>query len=196
MWQSHALMQSARRLTLLTIAVRRMHVQGALPPAQALEPAASDTDANSSTDGAGRGGGVAAQQLQLPGGQSLAAFMGMWDLLTARLLPRDTTGPAAETLLAALQLLLASMTNAANPAPLQGPSPVAGSARPLLQAPAPKADLELPALDGQLLAVALQLADLSAGGVPLDAEAIAAGVLADAVQRGALSMDAVQVHVA
>jgi len=40
--------------------------------------------------------------------------------------------------------------------------------------------------------VALQLADLSAEGVPVDADTIACGVLADAMHSGRLSMDVVQ----
>ena len=161
--------------------------------------------------------------------------MGLWDQLTARLLPRNATGASADTLLAAIQLLMAA--NAAQPSPSQ---PLQGSQRllqraqqqqqwqlphqtsadsqpdpvqPMLTSDAPAAAVhsrgaaaamsdasaqqqDEPVITGQLLAVALQLADLSAAGIPLDAEAIAAGVLTEAVVSEQLSMDAVQVAVA
>lgn len=191
--------------------------------------------------------------LQLPGGRSLAAFMGLWDQLTARLLPRDATGASADTLLAAIQLLMAASAAALSPAQpsqqrqqsQQGPelqqqgqprqwqlphesvsdggrqealseaSAVAQQTAQALQAAAAVTNdvaalqqkhqqeaqqwhqpevADVPMLTGQLLAVALQLADLSAEGIPVDAEAIAAGVIAEAVQSERITMDAVQVH--
>jgi hypothetical protein len=177
--------------------------------------------------------------LQLPGGRTLAAFMGLWDQLTARLLPRNATGASADTLLAAIQLLMAA--HAAQPSPMQPlqdtqrqlqkaqqqqqwqlPHQTSADTQPDPVQPLPTPDLsaaalqyraaaaaaaaaisdasaqqqDAPVITGQLLAVALQLADLSAAGIPLDAEAIAAGVLAEAVVSEQLSMDAVQVGVA
>ena len=171
--------------------------------------------------------------LQLPGGRTLAAFMGLWDQLTARLLPRNATGASADTLLAAIQLLMAA--NAAQPSPTQPlqdrqrllqvaqqhqwqlPHQTSAGSQPAPVQPVPTSDASAaavrsrdaaaatsdasaqqqgaPVITGQLLAVALQLADLSAAGIPLDAEAIAAGVLAEALVSEQLSMDAVQVGV-
>lgn len=172
--------------------------------------------------------------LQLPGGRSLAAFMGLWDQLTARLLPRDTTGASADTLLAAIQLLMAASAAQLPPSQDQQnrrqqpsqpqhaqqwqlahpsasdrqdvhaltvmPAASAGDATAALLPPAAESSQEasaqqqfMPMLTGQLLAVALQLADLSAEGIPLDAEAIAAGVLAETLLSDRLSMEAVQV---
>lgn len=171
--------------------------------------------------------------LQLPGGRTLAAFMGLWDQLTARLLPRNATGASADTLLAAIQLLMAATAAQLQPTqPLQHsrrqvqqaqqqhwqlphqspaedfqdsqvpPGPSSDVSTAALQSPAaasrpeaPAQRQDMPIITGQLLSVALQLADLSAAGIPLDAEAIAAGVLAEAVLSEQLSMDSVQVWV-
>lgn len=160
--------------------------------------------------------------------------MGLWDQLTARLLPRNAMGASADTLLAAIQLLMAA--SAAKSSPLQGDqrqlqqaqqqqqqqwqlphqTPANSQPAPVQPVPTPDASAaalhsraaavaavsdasvqqqDAPVITGQLLAVALQLADLSAAGIPLDAEAIAAGILSEAVVSEQLSMDAVQVGI-
>lgn len=174
--------------------------------------------------------------LQLSGGQTLATFMASWDRLTARLLPRDSTGAAADMLLASIRLLLSTSgpacpidTPAVNngghevgsqPAgslqctsaavvPPWSPSPAAavrpGFPSPDAVAAQSGAEVRGPLGDGpgggggaaaldvqRLLAVAMQLADLSAAGLPLDAAAIAAGVLADSVHCRRLTMPDVE----
>lgn len=96
---------------------------------------------------------------------SVTELVAAWDRIWMRLPARAWVGSNAEIILAALKLLLA-----ASPAERihQEPEGETGAAR---------------AVD-RGLGVALLLADLCAGGMPLDAEVVAAGALAEAFCNG------------
>ena len=132
-----------------------------------------------------------AVQLQLPGGQSFAAFMGLWDTLTVRLLPLYSTGAAADMLLAALRLMLASAAaSAAKSISVSTFATAASTAGP--GGISHEQTCNVPRDVQQLLGVALQLADLSSAGLPINAAAIAAGVLAGPLLAGRLSVAAAE----
>ncbi len=154
---------------------------------------------------------TAAPPLQLSGGQTLATFFASWNQLTARLLPRDSTGATGDMLLAAIRLLLSCTGSPPSPnlpatssCPAQDGSSGHAAAgfhgSNSLSGPTPGQSAYEPDSGQlqnvqQLLAVALQLADLSAAGLPLDASAVAAGLLAESVHRGQLSLPAVETAV-
>ena len=184
-----------------------------LPPSPAADPAPNQPVlAGASTPASGEAPmQTAAPPLLLPGGQTLATFFASWDQLTARLLPRDSTGATADMLLASIRLLLSCTGSAPSgglPAtsccPAQdgssGDATAGSRGSHSLSVPAPGQSACEPDSGQlqnvqQLLAVALQLADLSAAGLPLDASAVAAGLLAEVVHRGQLSLPAVETAV-
>ena len=108
---------------------------------------------------------------KLRGGRSMVELVGMWDALAPRL-PADAS-PAAQTLLSALKLAVAHSTpHADQHTQTQWQAAVVGSGTGTAVAAAG---------DGSgALAIALRLADISSAGVPVDADAIAAGMLAGA----------------
>lgn len=135
-------------------------------------------------------------QLQLPGGQTFATFVGLWDALTARLLPLHSTGASADILLAAIRLVLASASSTAiMPRMSSGSIAPHDSSYHADTSPDQRED-EAPMALNKLLGVALHLADLSSAGLPLDTTAIAAGLLAEPVCSGRLSVAAVRAAVA
>ena len=108
----------------------------------------------------------------LRGGRSMVELVGMWDALAPRL-PADAS-PAAQTLLSALKLAVAH-----SPPPAAETGQAHQRAEAVGPALAPVAATGGSAGSGAL-AIALRLADISSAGVPVDAEAIAAGMLAGA----------------
>ncbi len=112
---------------------------------------------------------VGAVQIQSIGGgvQSVAELANAWSQVASRL-QATLSGSHAETLIiSALKLALASLHGA--PLRPDGRQPMART-------------VELAAV----------LADLSAAGIPLDAEAISAGVLLEAVDYGGLPLSTIQ----
>ena len=110
--------------------------------------------------------------LKLRGGRSMVELVGMWDALAPRL-PADAS-PAAQTLLSALKLAVARSTPIADQQ-AQTCRQSAAAVGPGLGTVAATGG------DGSgALAIALRLADISSAGVPVDADAIAAGMLAGA----------------
>ena len=121
----------------------------------------------------------------LRGGRSMVELVGMWDALAPRL-PADAS-PAAQTLLSALKLAVAHS--------LQPSSMQQGIAQHGLGEPATgTTDAANSGLgDGSsALSIALRLADISSAGVPVDAEAIAAGMLAG--ERHLFAVAMAQIH--
>lgn len=125
---------------------------------------------------------------QEAGGASLLQLVAAWDQLSARLPPQARGGHAAEVILGALKLVVAF---APPPAAADAPSAAAaalaiagaGSTDEQQQPEGPHvAALSQPVARG--LAVAARLADLAADGLPIDAESIAAGILAEALLAG------------
>ncbi len=110
--------------------------------------------------------------LKLRGGRSMVELVGMWDALAPRL-PADAS-PAAQTLLSALKLAVARSTpiDDQQAQTQRQAAAAAGSGTGAVAATGG---------DGSgALAIALRLADISSAGVPVDADAIAAGMLAGA----------------
>ncbi len=115
---------------------------------------------------------LAPADLKLRGGRSMVELVGMWDALAPRL-PADAS-PAAQTLLSALKLAVARSTPIADQ-PAQTQRQAAATVGPSIGTVAATGG------DGSgALAIALRLADISSAGVPVDADAIAAGMLAGA----------------
>ena len=107
----------------------------------------------------------------LRGGRSMVELVGMWDALAPRL-PADASS-AAQTLLSALKLAVAHSAQ-----PVHAQQGMKGQG---LEERAP--GIESATADGlsdgsRALSIALRLADISSAGVPVDADAIAAGMLA------------------
>ncbi|KAL4856897.1 putative GTP diphosphokinase CRSH1 [Chlorella vulgaris] len=121
---------------------------------------------------AGAAGAPSAAPAQLlpvqqgPGGASLLQLVAAWDRLAARLPPQASCSRAADVILSALKLVFAY-----SPPPLSnGPSQQPGEQQPALSRPVARA-----------LSLSSRLADLAAAGLPIDAESIAAGILAELV---------------
>jgi hypothetical protein len=127
-------------------------------------------------------------QLRLPGAQSFATFVSLWDTLTARLLPLHSSGASAEMLLAAIRLLLATADNQTASPRLSSGSVAPHDHSSASSLPAKQVDKGTPKTLQQLLGVALHLADLSSAGLPLDTATIAAGVLAEPLCSGRLRL--------
>lgn len=103
---------------------------------------------------------------QGPAGASLLQLVAAWDRLAARLPPQASCSRAADVILSALKLVFAY-----SPLPLSnGPSQQQGEQQPALSRPVARA-----------LSLSSRLADLAAAGLPIDAESIAAGILAELV---------------
>ncbi len=115
------------------------------------------------------------QQQQLLASHSVVALAAAWDQLAPRLPLQLGIGHGAELILNALKLALAATSGATATAAPSGSS----SARSQHHHHHQQHDAVPPA--GRALGVALRLADLASGGLPLDAEAIAAGLLAEAL---------------
>jgi len=111
---------------------------------------------------------------------SLTELVAAWDRIWARLPAQIAAGASAQVILAALKLLLAAAP--ALEASLAGESKASGE-----KEKENKEDAIKPV--EQALGVALLLADLCATGLPLDAQVIAAGVLADAYCQGWVDHD-------
>ncbi|KAK9842544.1 hypothetical protein WJX81_005255 [Elliptochloris bilobata] len=114
--------------------------------------------------------------LTVPAGRTIIQFVAAWEHLAPRLPRHAGAGHGAERILGALKLAVA----------LSGPelAPAALAARAALgdgRSPATRA-----------LSIASTLADLASQGLPLDADSIAAGIVAEAVQRGRLPLPTVE----
>lgn len=105
--------------------------------------------------------------VQEQGGASLLQLMAAWDQLSARLPPQASEGRSAELILTALKLALAYSPPAASSSSSRGQQ--AALSRPVARA----------------LSLASRLADLAAAGLPIDAEGIAAGILAEVLGSAA-----------
>lgn len=117
--------------------------------------------------------------------QSVASLASAWSALSRHLDLEGTDGsPSADLaeslIISALKLALASLAEGGHRPPAWGQS------QPQRQRP----DRREPMARAVDLGAAL--ADLSAAGVPLDAEAIAAGIVLEAVECGGLGIDAVR----
>lgn len=134
-------------------------------------------------------------QLQLPGGQTFATFVGLWDTLTARLLPLHSTGASADMLLAAIRLVLASAGSTTMMPRMSSGSIAPHDSSYSVDISQDQREDEAPMALNQLLGVALHLADLSSAGMPLDTSAIAAGLLAEPLCSGRLSLAQVRASV-
>ncbi len=124
---------------------------------------------------------------QEAGGASLLQLVAAWDHLAARLPPLARGGRAAEVVLGALKLAVAfappPAADASSTAAAAFAAAAAAGSTPEQQAAGPPvAALSQPVARG--LAVAARLADLAADGLPIDAESIAAGILAEALLAG------------
>ena len=110
---------------------------------------------------------TAALQLvpQEQGGASLLQLVAAWDRLASRLPPQAGGGHAADVILSALKLAVA-----------YAPPPPAGTAD--------AAGAPLTSQVARALSLASRLADLAAEGLPIDAESIAAGILAEVLLAG------------
>lgn len=95
-----------------------------------------------------------------------------WDQLAMRLPPQTGVGRGGQLILEALKVAVAY----APPAPAAA-APAAGSPRP--------AEPQLSRPLARALSLASRLADLAAAGLPVDAESIAAGILAEVLLAGA-----------
>ncbi|KAK9868152.1 hypothetical protein WJX84_011061 [Apatococcus fuscideae] len=126
---------------------------------------------------------IGGRDIALPGAKSLVAFVAAWDSLALRLPPEAGMGPAAELILKALKLAFANQQHHTSHPQLRHTGPTQGQGQDL-QAPGAPA--------GRAIQIATALADLIAEGVPLDAESIAAGILAEAVSVGSLSTRVVE----
>jgi hypothetical protein len=111
--------------------------------------------------------------VQEQGGASLLHLVAAWDQLAARLPPAASTGRAADLILGALKLAVAHSP----PPPAAAGAAADGSGT----AGAPQAALPRPV--ARALSLASRLADLAAEGLPVDAESIAAAILAEVVAQ-------------
>ncbi|KAL4427713.1 hypothetical protein ABPG75_001802 [Micractinium tetrahymenae] len=116
---------------------------------------------------------AALARVQERGGASLLQLVAAWDQLAARLPPQTGAGHGGQLILEALKLAVGY----APPAPTAPAAAVAGDAAPA------EAQLSRPA--ARALSLASRLADLAAVGLPVDAESIAAGILAEVLLAGA-----------
>lgn len=139
-----------------------------------MDSSSSATD--SLAPGTAIGGGAAAlpvpsAQAQEQGGASLLQLVAAWDQLATRLPPQTGAGHGGQLILEALKVAVAY----APPAPAAtAPAGIPGPAQARVSRPLARA-----------LSLASRLADLAAAGLPVDAESIAAGILAEVLLAGA-----------
>jgi hypothetical protein len=133
------------------------------PPQQQQQPSAPPRTAVVAAAAAAPGASLVQEQ----GGASLLQLVAAWDQLASRLPPEAGAGRASEVILNALKLAVAY-------APAAPASSSSSSGQPQLARPVARA-----------LSLASHLADLAAAGLPIDAESIAAGILAEVLLAGA-----------